>query len=148
MTHSSGHSFGRSSSTSPISADILACLQEAPLLVTDDDAIVLRLYQALLGRANVNALYTADASEALQICQTTPLSGLITDICKPVMSGLEMLEQIRAFPATAQMPTLVITASNSPANIQRARELNALVIPKPVDPHQLFVHLANLLRTA
>ncbi len=136
----------RSTNAIPLTPELIAHTHENPLLITDDDAIVLKLYKVLIGRAGLNAIFTPRAVEALQICKTQPISALITDICKPELSGLELLAAIRNTPGFSKLPVAIITASNTHINILKARELQAPLVAKPIDPKELLSLLAYLIQ--
>jgi|GEM_PF-4702373 two-component system alkaline phosphatase synthesis response regulator PhoP len=136
----------RSTHAVQLTQELVAHTHEKPVLITDDDLIVLKLYKALLNRASLNAIYTPNAREALQICKTQPVSAMITDICKPEISGLELLAILRNTPGISKLPAAIITASNTHVNILRARELQVPLIPKPIDPKELLGLLAYLIQ--
>lgn len=69
----------------------------ATLLVVEDDPIVLAYYETVLvdaGYPTVAVLNAEDALEALR--ERQDISGVITDIRLPGMTGISLVEQARA----------------------------------------------------
>lgn len=68
------------------------------ILVVDDDPEVLRLVVDTLERAGYTVLSTTDPREALRLAHThaEPLHLLVTDVVMPLMSGLQLVEEVRA----------------------------------------------------
>jgi CheY-like chemotaxis protein len=93
------------------------------LLVEDltADAVLLReaLIEVGMGKDLVLA---ADGRAALDLLQSgKPLPSLVLlDLNLPGVSGHKVLEDIRADPRLAQLPVVVISTSNSPADVSFA----------------------------
>lgn len=98
------------------------------LLVEDinADAILLReaLIDAGLGGDLVVAGSGRDALDLLQAGQTLPQLVLL-DLDLPGVSGRKVLEDIRADPRLAALPVVVLSTSNSPADVAFAYSHNA-----------------------
>lgn len=63
-------------------------------------------------------------------------------------TGLDVLAQLQASPATARIPVIFLTGSDSPADRQTFVKAGALgLIPKPFDPMQLADRVALLLNS-
>ena len=101
------------------------------ILVVDDEEI----NREILGLAleeDYEVLYGADGQEALDLIRlhSDTLSIVLLDLMMPRLSGIEVLKQMRADPATAQIPVMVVTADQT-AEIE-SLDLGALdFIPKP-----------------
>jgi len=80
-------------------------------LVVDDFSTMRRIIKNLLhelGYANVTE--ADDGKSALPLLKAGDIGFLITDWNMPRMPGLELLKQVRADPALAQLPVLMLTA--------------------------------------
>lgn len=98
------------------------------LLVEDinADAILLReaLVDAGLGSALVVVGNGRDALDLLRAAQTLPQLVLL-DLNLPGVSGRQVLEDIRADPRLEALPVVVLSTSNSPADVAFAYGHNA-----------------------
>ncbi len=116
-----------------------------PLLVTDDDPMSRTLYRALFQHDGLTHVDTRDSREALRICQMQPISLVISDIMKPHMDGLEMLERLRTTPATQLIPLLFITGSSSLRDMAIQASANGF-LTKPCHPNEILHEIWRLLQ--
>jgi CheY-like chemotaxis protein len=113
------------------------------LLAEDDDGHA-SLIQRNLKRAGVanQIVRTRDGQEALDYirCQGpyagrpcgTPLL-LLLDINMPRVDGVGVLKAIKADPATAQVPVIMLTTTDDPREVERCYQLGCSVyVTKPV----------------
>jgi CheY-like chemotaxis protein len=71
---------------------------------------------------------------------------ILLDVMMPSMDGPTTLEQLRADPATAQIPVVFITARAQSNEVNGFRALGAAgVIPKPFDPMTLAAQARSFL---
>lgn len=116
---------------------------EKPILVTDDNTLTRNLYRSLFQLANLNHLDTPDSLEALDICRTQPISLIISDIMKPQINGLQLLEHLQADPATRHIPLLFISAT---AHVEIALRSGAAgFLKKPCHPNEILQEIWRLL---
>jgi CheY-like chemotaxis protein len=94
------------------------------------------------GEAAIEYLSGADAYADRE---KNPLPCLILlDINMPRLSGLEVLEWMRKQPQLKKIPVLMLTSSSHPADMERARRLEANeYLTKPSNPAKLV----ELVRT-
>ena len=113
------------------------------LLAEDDDGHA-QLIQRNLKRAGVanEVVRTHDGQEALDFLyfkgayagrpERAPVLMLL-DINMPRVDGIEVLKAIKADPALAQIPTLMLTTTDDPREVERCYQLGCSVyITKPV----------------
>lgn len=125
------------------------------LLAEDDDGHA-SLIQRNLKRAGVaNAIVRAkDGQEALDYLRRqgayagrpcgVPLL-LLLDINMPKVDGVGVLKAIKADPATAQVPVIMLTTTDDPREVQRCYELGCSVyVTKPVQ-YESFVEALTRL---
>jgi two-component system, response regulator len=110
------------------------------LLVEDDREDVQLTVEALGGSGIAHRVHVVgDGPAALEFLfgqvdagQRLPVLVLL-DIKLPKMSGLEVLERIRADPRTHGMPVIILTTSRSEEDLTRSYELGAnSFVRKPV----------------
>jgi signal transduction histidine kinase len=82
---------------------------QGKLLVVDDNAEMRRFLSRLL-QDRWHVTTAQDGVEALERMVLEPPDLVISDIMMPRMDGIEMLRAIRADPATAEMPVLLLSA--------------------------------------
>jgi two-component system cell cycle response regulator DivK len=91
-------------------------------LIVDDDAASLRLYSLLLRQAGMNVATSRNGLEALRIALDQKPDLIITDIRLPLLSGIELIKEIRRQPALRHVAIVVITAMATPENRALATE--------------------------
>jgi two-component system chemotaxis response regulator CheY len=95
-------------------------------LVVDDFSTMRRIVRNLLkelGYSNVDE--AEDGQMALSKLRSESFDFVISDWNMPVMDGLTMLQNIRADPALAKLPVLMVTAEAKKENIIAAAQAGA-----------------------
>ncbi|MBC8075386.1 MAG: response regulator, partial [Chloroflexales bacterium] len=82
------------------------------VLIVDDDADIARLFRRFLATRlpEQHCLYAPTGQEALQILASEPIDLVLLDLMMPDADGREVLAQIRATPALAALPVIVVSA--------------------------------------
>ena len=109
----------------------------APLriLVGEDDPAFARLYAAYGESRGHRVLVAKDGAEALLAAAAERPDLVLLDVAMPKLDGRDVLRQLKANPATAAIPVLVVTAYGGDQNLRDLLlELGAVdVLEKPVD---------------
>ena len=115
------------------------------VLVVEDDTDIQQTLQLVLEEEGYSVVTADNGLEALNILESglDPSAALI-DLMMPVMSGWELIERMRAVPALARIPVIVVTAVGDQ---QGAPEGIAHLLRKPVRLDQLLALLAETCRT-
>jgi two-component system cell cycle response regulator len=119
----------------------------ARVLVVDDVPANLRLLEAKLRAEYFEVALAASGPEALALSTAWSPDVVLLDIMMPGMDGYEVCRRLKAQPATAHIPVVMVTALTEQA--ERVRGLLAGAddfISKPVDTALLFARLRALLR--
>jgi CheY-like chemotaxis protein len=115
------------------------------ILVVDDEAPVRAVVTALLEDIDYDVVGVANGRDAMACLRQNPgrFQLVLLDIMMPYMSGWEVLRTMRAHPALASIPVVIMTAG---ANVrQQALELGvAGYLSKPLDFDQLLDIAADL----
>lgn len=121
--------------------------QPRRVLVADDDADMRALIATILRGGAYEVALCEDAESALaRVKSDKPFDAMICDFMLPGISGLELIEQLRADPATVRLPILMISAHTGPAMSDRAQSAGAnAFLNKPFTLVQLRSTLADLL---
>ncbi|MEH6625208.1 MAG: chemotaxis response regulator CheY [Motiliproteus sp.] len=93
------------------------------ILIVDDFSTMRRIIKNLLRDLGFNNTVEADdGSTALPVLKNGGIDFLVTDWNMPGMSGLELLEQVRADPSLCKLPVLMVTAEAKREQIIRAAQ--------------------------
>jgi two-component system chemotaxis response regulator CheY len=83
----------------------------ARFLIVDDFSTMRRMVRGVLSELGYNDIVEADdGSSALLTLRRGGIDFLVTDVNMPGMSGLDLLRAVRADPALAKLPVLLVTA--------------------------------------
>jgi signal transduction histidine kinase/HPt (histidine-containing phosphotransfer) domain-containing protein/BarA-like signal transduction histidine kinase len=124
------------------------------LLVVDDQPINIRvLYQAFADDHRV--LQAGSGAGAVQICREARPDLVLLDVVMPGMDGFEVCRQLKADPATRDIPIIFVTGHDDASQETLGLELGAVdFIVKPINPavvrarvktHLEFARSASLL---
>jgi two-component system chemotaxis response regulator CheY len=101
----------------------MAIDRASPILIVDDYSRMLRIIRGLLRQLGYEQVEEAcDGATALAKLRQKPYRLVISDWNMEPMSGLELLRQVRADPALAATPFIMITAEAREAKIAEAQQ--------------------------
>jgi signal transduction histidine kinase/DNA-binding response OmpR family regulator len=125
----------------------LAALPTKPRVLVVEDEPDLRAYLAGLLASTCTVLTAADGQEALELLSREASVDLITtDAMMPRLSGTELLARLRADPARASLPVLMLTARADAAHRQLALTVGVDdYLTKPFAPAELLARVQVLL---
>lgn len=116
------------------------------LLLVDDDTVTLQVLSKTLA-PYARMRFARSGAEALKAIEAEPPDLLILDINMPGMGGMEVLAQLRARPASAQLPVILVTSASDDALEATALQIGAQdFIRKPFQPEVLVDRMRALLR--
>ncbi|HZI33006.1 MAG TPA: response regulator [Candidatus Binatia bacterium] len=76
------------------------------VLLVEDDSQMRQIFMLLMKRLRVQAVHAASAEEGLLKARELGPAVIVTDINLPGLSGLQMIAQLKADPATAHVPVV------------------------------------------
>jgi two-component system chemotaxis response regulator CheY len=116
----------------------------SPILIVDDYSRMLRIIRNLLRQLGHDQVEEAtDGATALAMLRQKPFSQVISDWNMEPMSGLELLRLVRADPALAALPFIMVTAETREAKIAEAQEAGVSgYIVKPFGAEALSSRIA------
>ena len=124
-------------------------MSDAPrtVLVADDDEDILQLVSFRLERAGYTVVTAADGQQALAAARQHQPDLAVLDVMMPGLNGYEVTRQLRADPATAAIPVILLTARVQEADVSRGFEAGADdYLRKPFSPQELQDRVDVLLR--
>jgi len=99
------------------------------LLAEDDDndaALILRTLQQQVPADSIRHAHDgAEAVEMLNQWQGEPVQLILLDLNLPGLSGLDVLQHVRATGRTSHVPVVMLTSSDSSSDIARSYDLGA-----------------------
>jgi DNA-binding response OmpR family regulator len=117
------------------------------ILVAEDDRDIAELISHYLKKAGWTAHVAAAGDQALAYLRNHPVDVVILDLMLPGMSGLDVCQALRADPATAGIPVIMLTARAEEPDRIRGLELGADdYIAKPFSPNELVARVRAVTR--
>jgi DNA-binding response OmpR family regulator len=111
---------------------------EKTILVVDDMQDILDLVRFRLEHDGYRVITASDGQAGLTLAQAEHPDLCILDVMMPKLSGLEVLAQLRADPATANTRVILLTARGHDTDVDRGFELGAHdYVTKPFSPKEL-----------
>jgi two-component system chemotaxis sensor kinase CheA len=95
------------------------------VLVVDDALTIRELQRSILERAGFEVRVATDGNHALSDLVEQPSDLVLTDIEMPNMDGFALTEAIRAHPALANIPVLILSSRSSDVDRQRGLDAGA-----------------------
>jgi len=130
--------------------DTLPDLRPARLLLAEEDDELRRsIASRLRGRGyEVDEAFSGFEAIALIARQAAAYDLVITDLELYGMNGLELVDELRASPRSAdtEVPVIVLGEEPSRETAREAERLHALIIEKPFDIEHLRRHAESLAR--
>lgn len=128
----------------------MADAERARILVADDEPHIGRIIKTKLeqGPFIVDLVYDgAEALEALE--QAPPVALIILDLMMPRVTGLEVLDRVRADTRFQHLPCLILTAAGQDSQEQDARRRGAdEFMTKPFSPKRLLARVTEMVEAA
>lgn len=119
------------------------------LLVVDDDADNREVLSRRLERQGHQTVAAASGREALGLLGGQGFDLVLLDLMMPEMDGFEVLRRIKADPALASTPVVMISALSEIESVARCIEMGAEdYLPKPFNPTLLRARVDASLRDA
>jgi len=115
------------------------------LIIDDEPSIVISL-EFLLKRAGLEVRVARDGEAGLAKLRELLPDLVVLDVMMPKLDGFEVLKAVRADPAIADIPVLMLTAKSREAEQQRGLGLGAnAYMAKPFSTHELVDQVMALL---
>ena len=116
------------------------------VVVADDDEDIVMLVRATLVSGGYAVEVAHNGRAALELVRVRAPAAAVLDIAMPELDGLEVLRQIRADPATADLPIVLLSARAQERDVARGYELGASkYIRKPFSPRELVTVIDELV---
>ena len=118
----------------------------AVILIADDDEIMVELVRFRLEQNGHHVLVASDGQDALTLTRKLMPDLIILDSMMPMLSGPEVLYEIRTDSDTAHIPVLMLTARKGEDDVITALRTGASdYMTKPFVPLELAARVDVLL---
>ncbi len=120
----------------------------AKILIVEDNALNIKLFCDLLTAHGHDAHPITDSREALSAARSFAPDLIITDIQLPHLSGIELMQLVRADDQLADVPIMAVTAYAAQGDDERMRAAGAQsYVSKPISVAR-FVEAVEALLVA
>jgi len=116
------------------------------VLVVEDDPVILRLLEVNFELEGYRVLVAHDGAEGIEVARAERPDVVISDIMMPSVSGIELLETLKADPATASIPIILLSAKAQTGDLKAGMDAGADdYVTKPFEPLDLIDRVNALL---
>lgn len=129
------------------STDTLAAEMSTRILVVDDEPDLRELVRLNLAAEGFAVETAGGGREALERIRRAAPDLVVLDLMMPDLSGNDVCRQLRADPATAELPVVMLTAKADEVDRVVGFELGADdYVAKPFSPRELVLRVKAVLR--
>jgi two-component system alkaline phosphatase synthesis response regulator PhoP/two-component system response regulator VicR len=115
------------------------------ILAVDDERHIVRLVEVNLQRAGYEVVTAYDGREALEKVKAENPDLVVLDVMMPYMDGFEVLKNLKADPATAEIPVIMLTAKAQDADVFRGWQSGVdCYLTKPFNPMELLTFVKRI----
>ena len=119
----------------------------AHILVVDDDRDIRQLVGDYLRQNGYRVSLAAHGKEMRNLLDSNRIDLIVLDLMLPGEDGLSLCRNVRANPALAQLPILVLTARGETIDRVIGLEMGTDdYLAKPFEPRELLARIRNILR--
>jgi two-component system chemotaxis response regulator CheY len=114
--------------------------QTRTALVVDDATTIRKFHRSVLEQAGFAVAEAMNGVEALERTLDAPqrFGLLVVDVNMPEMDGYTLVTRLRAAPALADVPVIMVSTERTPQDAERGFAAGAnLFLVKPVQPERL-----------
>jgi len=116
------------------------------VLVVEDDPVILRLLEVNFELEGFGVVLAHDGAEGIEAARAERPDIIIRDIMMPKVSGLELVEALKADEATASIPIILLSAKAQTGDLKSGMDAGADdYITKPFEPLDLIDRVNVLL---
>ena len=116
------------------------------ILMVDDNPANLQVLQAILEGQGCRLLTARDGASALSVAAKEKPDVILLDIMMPEMDGLDVCRNLKADPATFEIPVIFLSAPEKTEDKVRGLEMGAVdYITKPFQPEEVIARVTTHL---
>ena len=116
------------------------------VLIVDDSGDNVEMVSLLLKKRGFDVSSAPDGPKALEALEAGRPDVILLDVMMPSMSGMEVLDRIRANPQHANIPVILVTAKTGDEDVLEGYKFGAdYYITKPFTARQLLYGIGLVL---
>ena len=116
------------------------------VVLAEDDPDIQLVARLALNRVGFTVRVVGNGAEALEAIRAHAPDVVLLDWMMPELDGPETCRQLKADPATADIPVIFLTAKSQQSEIQRGLSLGAIgYVTKPFDALTLGLQVKRLV---
>ncbi len=118
------------------------------ILIVDDEPHMRRITELSLRKGGYDILSARNGREAVEVALRVRPDLIVMDVSMPEMDGFAALRELKAAPATASIPVIMLTARGQHVARAEAETAGAaLFLTKPFSPSALAAEARRLIGT-
>ena len=122
---------------------------KATIIVADDDLDVCELLDMKLRQSDYDVRIALGGAQALEMIRSVRPNLVILDIMMPLMSGMDVLLQMRSEPAIADIPVILMTSKRQEKDVNTGFALGVVdYIIKPFNLRDLVAQVGTVISGA
>ncbi len=116
------------------------------VLVVDDEIHIVHVVAIKLRNNGYDVTTASNGAEALELALQNKPDVVVTDFQMPVMTGLELIKQLRGNELTKDVPVVMLTARGFAIEDEQKEDLKiSEFISKPFSPKELLRNIEDIL---
>lgn len=116
------------------------------ILIVDDASLIRNIAQKAVVEAGYEVVLANDGKEGLEAVQNGDIDFIFSDVNMPIMTGMEMIKEIRAQDKSRYIPIVMLTTETKPELQREAQDLGVKAwLVKPFNKDKFLLVLSKLL---
>ncbi len=117
------------------------------ILITEDDPLMSRMYQKIFTFEGFEVVMAEDGQDGLDKIRSENPTLVLLDVMMPKLNGFEVLERLKADPATKAIPVIMLTNLSSQQDADNAMLKGAVkyIVKSEHDPKQVADMVKEIL---
>ena len=117
------------------------------VLVVDDEIHIVQVVAVKLRNNGFDVITCENGAQALDLASNENPDIIVTDFQMPVMTGLELVQNLRSQPDTADIPVILLTARGFAIEDGQKENLKiSACVSKPFSPRELLQSIEEVLK--
>jgi len=121
-------------------------MADKTVLVVDDEIHIVHIVAIKLRNNGYEVISADNGAEALELALREKPDIVVTDYQMPVMTGMELVEQLRQHDQTKDIPVIMLTARSFAIEQEQQDALQiSECLSKPFSPRELLGNIEDIL---